>query len=78
MVELSKHFTTNDLSFTAYLLMKGCKLVSAKALGRSYQFVIDTQDKNTQQLKIEYINSESAKFDSWVRDLKKIMFSGSD
>jgi hypothetical protein len=72
----NNHFVTNDLSFTAYLMMRGCILISANKLGRSYKFVLDLRDFTQQKLKIEYINSESAKFDAAVRDLKKIMFSG--
>lgn len=69
-------FTTNDLSFAAYAMMRGCKLLSAKQLGRSYSFVLDMGELKQQALKIEYINSEAAKFDANVRDLKKILFSG--
>jgi len=69
-------YTTNDLSFAAYAMMRGCKLLSAKQLGRSYNFVLDLGDMQQQSLKIEYVNSEAAKFDAYVRDLKKILFSG--
>ena len=71
-------FTTNDLSFTAYLMMRGCKLVTAKKLGRTYKFTLDLNGTSADSYKIEFINSESAKFDASVRDLKKIIFSGSD
>lgn len=68
-------FTTNDLSFTAYLMMRGCKLVTARKLGRTYKFTLDLNGTPPDSYKIEFINSESAKFDAAVRDLKKIIFS---
>ena len=71
-------FTTNDLSFTAYLMMRGCSLLVAKKLGKTYHFTVDLGEFTEQRAKIDYINSESAKFDAAVRDLKKIMFSSAD
>lgn len=75
---MPNHCTTNDLSFTAYLLLRGCTLVSAKKLGRTYKFVVDLKDENEHKIKVEWVNSDCSKFDSKVRDLKKIMFSGDD
>ena len=69
-------FSTNDLSFTAYLKMRGCKLISAKKLGTTYKFTLDIGERSAEKIKIEYVNSECAKFDAEVRDLKKILFSG--
>jgi hypothetical protein len=75
IVEIKGQFVTNDLSFTAYLMMHGCQLIDAKRLGKTYKFILDLGDRNAEKLKIEYVNSESAHFDSSVRDLKKIIFS---
>jgi len=72
----NNHFSTNDLSLTAYLVMRGCALIVAKKLGRSYSFIIDLGEHREQTLHADYINSESRRFDAAVRDLKKIMFSG--
>ena len=76
MKQVKNQFVTNDLSFAAYLMMRGCFLVTADKLGKTYKFVIDLKNEDKQRLKIDYINSESAKFDASVRDLKKIIFSG--
>ena len=70
------HISTNDLSLTAYLIMRGCRLISAYQRGRTYKFTISIGEYTEQQLHADYINSESRKFDAAVRDLKKIMFSG--
>jgi hypothetical protein len=56
-------------------MMRGCKLVTARKLGRTYKFTLDLNGNPADSYKIEFINSESAKFDAAVRDLKKIIFS---
>lgn len=71
-----KELYTNDLSFTAYLMLRGYKVTSAKALGKSYKFSVLVGDEEEDHLRIDYVNSEIAKFDAAVRDLKKILFSG--
>jgi len=68
-------FVTNDLSFTAYLMMRGAQMVKAKKLGKTYKFILDLGTMSIEQLKVAWINSECAEFDSRVRDLKKILFS---
>jgi hypothetical protein len=69
-------FSTNDLSFAAYMIMRGAQLLSAKRFGKSYKFTLKLTVANAQELKIAYINSESARFDAAVRDLKTILFGG--
>lgn len=71
-----KDIYTNDLSFTAYLILRGYKVTSAKALGKSYKFSVLVGDTEEENLRIDYVNSDIAKFDAAVRDLKKILFSG--
>lgn len=70
----NSQFVTNDLSFTAYLMMNGCTLIDAKKLGRSYKFVLDTHGKQATKLQVNFVNSEAVRFDAAVRDLKKIIF----
>jgi hypothetical protein len=72
----NNNFNTNDLSLTAYLIMRGCRLIVAKKLGTTYKFTINLGDYREQSLQADYINSESRRFDAAVRDLKKIIFSG--
>ena len=68
---------TNDLSFAAYLHMCGFNILEAKRLGKSFKFRIDLGDEVDSVVKLLYVNSESAKFDASVRDIKKILFGGS-
>lgn len=67
-------YVTNDLSFAAYLRMLGHKLLKACKVSGTYKFYFEKPD-NINKLKVQYINSDCAKFDASVRDLKKILFS---
>ena len=69
-------FVTNDLSLAAYLVMRGCELMHAKQLGKTFKFIMNLGDHQAQTLQADFINSEARRFDGAVRDLKKIMFSG--
>ena len=72
-----KEYVTIDLSFAAYMLMNGAELLKAKKLGKSYKFHFDVGVVDVQKIQVSWANSESTKFDAAVRDLKKILFSGS-
>lgn len=69
----SNVFVTNDMSFAAYLSMKGMRLLRANKLGRSFKFVFENKG-NIEQLRFDYISSECSKFDDAVRKLKRIVF----
>ena len=62
------------MSFAAYMLMHGAKLISAQKIGASYSFVLELGDLNIRTLQVSYVNSEVAKFDAAVRGLKTILF----
>jgi hypothetical protein len=66
-------YTTNDLSFAAYLCLNGIRLIKASKLGRSYVFLFEASDK-IPGLKIQFVSSESAKFDAAVRNIKRLLF----
>jgi hypothetical protein len=64
----------NDLTFAAYLSMRGCTLISAKKFGKSFKFEFVCPE-NFNQMKIDFVNSEIRKFDDEVRSLKRLLFS---
>jgi len=65
-------FETPDLGIAAFLLTKNCQLlVAEKAKGR-YSFVFADAPRCT-QLSIEYVNSDFAKFDSSIKNLKNLI-----
>jgi len=70
-------YTTNDMSFAAYLIaIHDFKLIDARKLGKSYSFRLYKDDEvSINTLKYKFMGSDVAKFDSTIRDLKRILFS---
>ena len=68
-------FVTSDIAIAAYLMMKGMKLIAARRErnGR-FHFEFDDPAGDGNKYAIEYVNSESAKFDSHIKNLKNIIF----
>jgi len=68
-------FKTSDIAIAAYLMMKGMKLIDARRLNNGrFHFEFDDPSAKGSKLAIEYVNSESAKFDSHIKNLKNIIF----
>ena len=70
-----KKFITADIAIAAFLMMKGLQLVSATR-ERNGRFRFEFADPNDEADKfaVEFVNSESAKFDAHVKNLKNILF----
>ena len=69
-----KSLVVNDMTFAAYLKMRGCRLLSANKLGESFKFVFE-EPENLDQLELDLANSEIVRFDASVRDLKRLVYS---
>ena len=68
-------FKTSDIAIAAYLMMKGMKLIDARRLNNGrFHFEFDDPKSEGNKFAIEYVNSESAKFDSHIKNLKNILF----
>ena len=68
-------YKTSDIAIAAYLMMKGMKLIDARRLNNGrFHFEFDDPSTKGNKLAIEYVNSESAKFDSHIKNLKNIIF----
>ena len=68
-----KSYETADLGLAAFLLIRGCTLLSAGKKANKFNF--EFQDKPTCGiLAIEYINSEFSKFDSALKTLKNLVY----
>jgi hypothetical protein len=67
-----KNFTTTDLALAAYLLMNGAKILSVQN-SRPYQFVFENNDNKCNDLSIDFLNSESSKFDDSMKKIKTIL-----
>lgn len=72
---MDKIFKTSDLAIAAFLMMKGKKLVDAKVeKGGKFSFAFEDAENNCFRYVIEFANSEAAKFDSHIKNLKNILF----
>ena len=71
----SKKFITADIAIAAFLMMKGMKLISAtRERNGRFRFEFDDPNNKADQFAVEFVNSESAKFDAHVKNLKNILF----
>ncbi|HAO26087.1 MAG TPA: hypothetical protein DCQ49_13585 [Methylophaga sp.] len=68
------NYETNDLALAAYLLIRGFALKDA-FVSKSGIYVFRFNDVNGKipQVAIEFINSDCARFDAQIKNLKKIL-----
>ena len=75
MIDSNNVFKTSDLAIAAFLMMKGKRLIEAAVeKGGKFNFSFEDKDSSCFSLVIEFANSESAKFDSHIKNLKNILF----
>lgn len=68
----SNQITTDDLAFSAYLKLKGHRLIKLEQ-GKSKAYFTFNVEGVVDQLKVEFINSEFAQFYNELRNLKKMV-----
>jgi len=66
------HITTDDLAFSAYLKMKGYRLIKCDHKKSKTLFTFDVSG-NSDGLKVDFINSEFVSFYNELRNLKKMV-----
>lgn len=72
---MKKSYITSDIAIAAYLMMKGMTLKDAnRERNGRFRFEFEDPQDLGNKYAIEYVNSESAKFDSHVKNLKNIIF----
>tara|TARA_R110001583_G_scaffold57149_1_gene171636 strand:+ start:580 stop:801 length:222 start_codon:yes stop_codon:yes gene_type:complete len=70
-----KTYKTSDIGIAAFIMMKGLKLVEAKrAQSGRFSFIFQDPSDSARSLAVDYVNSESAKFDAHIKNLKNILF----
>jgi hypothetical protein len=69
---ITHHITTDDLAFSAYLKMKGHQLIKSDRMKSKTVFTFETE-KEIEELKVEFINSEFVQFYNELRNLKKML-----
>lgn len=69
-------YSTSDIGIAAYVMMRGLKLISASRAKNSgrFEFVFEDPSNQGLVLSVEYANSESAKFDAHIKNLKNILY----
>ena len=68
-------YITSDIALAAFLMMKGMKLLSAtRERNGRFRFEVDNTKNLADSYAVEFVNSESAKFDAHVKNLKNILF----
>lgn len=65
-------FETDNLSLAAYLKMKGKTMTGYEPAKAKVVFYFDNAAGDCDRLYVEFLNSECKRFDSEVRDLKKL------
>jgi len=71
-----KNFETSDLPLTAFLVMKGLVLITAKRINNGkFLFVLEDPEGVANKLALEYINSDFCKFDNHIRSIKKLIYT---
>ena len=70
-----KTFQTSDIGIAAFVMMKGLKLKNAsRGAGGRFNFVFEDPQSLGSQYAVDYVNSESAKFDANMKNLKNILY----
>ena len=70
-----KTFETSDIGIAAYVMMKGLRLKNASrgSSGR-FCFVFEDPAGLGARYAVDYVNSESARFDANMKNLKNILY----
>ncbi len=70
-----KTYKTSDIGIAAYVMMKGLKLLEAKkSQSGRFSFTFEDDKGLGSVYAVDYLNSESAKFDANMKNLKNILF----
>ena len=70
-----KTFETSDIGIAAYVMMKGLRLQSAaRSPGGRFKFIFADPSNLGKSFAVDYVNSESAKFDANMKNLKNILY----
>jgi len=75
MKNIMKTFETSDIGIAAYVMMRGLKLCKAnRGSNGRFNFVVDDKNNLGSTFALDYVNSETAKFDAHMKNLKNILY----
>tara|TARA_B100000123_G_scaffold260986_1_gene227818 strand:- start:241 stop:468 length:228 start_codon:yes stop_codon:yes gene_type:complete len=70
-----KRYETSDLAIAAFLMLKEYKLISAsREQSGKFRFVFKDPEGTAKSTAVEFISSDCCKFDTHIKNLKKIIF----
>ena len=70
-----KTYETSDIAVAAYIMMRGLKLQSATKDHRGrFKFIFKDPNSLGQAYGVDFVNSEAAKFDAHIKNLKNILY----
>ncbi len=72
MEKIVKTFVTNDIGLAAFLLMKGVVIKSVENK-RPFVFSFRNEGNICEKLSIEFLNSESSRYDDSIKKIKLIL-----
>ena len=68
-------FETSDIGIAAYVMMRGLKLVHASRNNNGrFIFSFDDPKNLGKAYAVDYVNSEAARFDANMKNLKNILY----
>ena len=68
-------FQTSDIGIAAFVMMKGLRLKQAsRGPGGRFNFIFEDPNDLGRKYAVDYVNSESAKFDANMKNLKNILY----
>ena len=68
-------YETSDLAIAAYLMLHEFKLKDAGRLSTGkFKFVFEDPDKNARSKAVEFLSSDCCKFDTHIKNLKKLLY----
>jgi len=74
-MNMIKTFETSDIGIAAYVMMRGLKLkTAARSNAGRFNFIFDDPSDLGPTFAVDFVNSESAKFDAHVKNLKNILY----
>lgn len=67
------HISTDDLAFSAYLKLRGYRIIKSEPIKSKNFFTFDIPTEESHRLKVEFINSEFLSLYNELRNLKKLI-----
>ena len=74
-MSIVQEFTTSDIALAAYLKLRGLNLVECGRRDNKFLFVFEDPEDKAGKLSLEFVNSETRRFDDEMRSLKKVIYS---